>query len=112
MIRTLVLLALLFGGIAAVTPAPAADTGAGAQIWRSGSPGRALPFPRDARAQSVWADGACWSDCQSFCTWGEAACLQQDAQGRCLTFTDRCDRTCQRECRTRGGPLLPDIFDF
>jgi hypothetical protein len=25
---------------------------------------------------------------------------------------DQCDRYCQIGCRQRGGPLLPDIFDF
>lgn len=66
---------------------------------------KSLPFPRGERAQSVWASNACWSGCQSYCTWGENACLQVDAQGRCLKITDRCDRYCQRECRTMGGPL-------
>jgi hypothetical protein len=36
-----------------------------------------------------------------------AGCLQQDSQGLCLKLTDKCDRYCQRECRTMGGPFLP-----
>lgn len=71
---------------------------------------QALPFPRSERAQSVWASGACWSECGSYCAWGEARCLQRDAQGLCLKQTDACDRYCQRQCRTSGGPLLP--LDF
>jgi hypothetical protein len=67
----------------------------------------ALPFPRSERAQSVWASGACWSECGSYCAWGEAGCLTRDSQGQCLKLTDTCDRYCQRECRTSGGPWLP-----
>lgn len=73
-------------------------------------PIKALPFPRSERAQSVWASGACWSECGSYCAWGEAGCLRSDAQGLCLQLTDTCDRYCQRQCRTSGGPLLP--LDF
>lgn len=70
----------------------------------------ALPFPRSERAQSVWASGACWSECGAYCAWGEAGCLTRDAQGQCLKLTDTCDRYCQRACRSAGGPLLP--LDF
>lgn len=70
----------------------------------------ALPFPRGERAQSVWASRACWSDCGAYCAWGEAGCLNRDSQGQCLKLTDTCDRYCQRECRTSGGPLLPLEF--
>jgi hypothetical protein len=71
---------------------------------------RALPFPRSERAQSVWASGACWTECGSYCAWGMAGCLEVDAQGQCLKLTDDCDRYCQRQCRTSGGPWLP--LDF
>lgn len=102
--RILILIGLLFGGILM----PAADQAIGADLW-SGRPavhGRYLPFPRSERAQSVWAAGACWSECGSYCAWGMANCLKRDSQGICLQRTDTCDRYCQRECRTRGGPLV------
>jgi hypothetical protein len=70
-----------------------------------------LPFPRGKRAAAVWAETACRNDCGSHCTWGLAACLSHDAQGHCLKLGDACDRYCQRECRTRGGPWVTDIFD-
>lgn len=109
------LLLMLIVGI--IVPAGAADVSSSyrdvrPEIWRFNRHSKDLPFQRDARAQAVWSERACWSDCQSFCTWNEAACFQLDAQGRCLKLTDRCDRACQRECRTRGGPFVPDIFDF
>lgn len=110
--RVIVALALLFAIVcAAIVPADAADVNASyrdarPEIWRFNRHSKELPFPRDARAQAVWGERACWSDCQSYCTWGEAACLEHDPQGRCLKLTDRCDRMCQRECRTRGGPFL------
>ncbi|MGI8524961.1 MAG: hypothetical protein ACR2K5_02095 [Pseudolabrys sp.] len=65
-----------------------------------------LPFPRSERAQSVWQSGACWSECGAHCAWSQSACLRVDSQGRCIAWTDACDRYCQRICRTLGGPLL------
>jgi hypothetical protein len=69
-----------------------------------------LPFPRSERAHSVWASGACWTECGSYCAWGLKGCLERDAQGQCIKLTDTCDRYCQRNCRTSGGPLL--TLDF
>ncbi len=66
-----------------------------------------LPFPRTERSQSVRMSDACWKDCGAHCNWGMAACLQHDAQRFCLDRTNTCDRACQRECRTMGGPFLP-----
>ena len=107
--RALVLIALLAGLwlTAAGESAVAADVSVRPAPVR---PIKVLPFPRSERAQSVWASGACWSECGSYCAWGEAGCLMRDAQGLCLTLTDTCDRYCQRRCRTSGGPLLP--LDF
>jgi hypothetical protein len=70
-----------------------------------------LPFPRSARAASVWASGPCWNQCDAYCAWGLVGCLKRDSQGQCLQQTDRCDRYCQTSCRTRGGPYLPDLLD-
>jgi hypothetical protein len=109
----LILIALLLGGILLPNGGPAAagdGKASDVKIWRYGAPGQELPFPRSERAQSVWASGACWSECGSYCAWGQAGCLQRDAQGTCLKLTDKCDRYCQRECRSSGGPLLPIEF--
>ena len=76
-------------------------------MWRYNAPNQELPFARGARAQAVWDAGACWSECGATCAWDLNACLYQDTQGRCLVFTDACDRYCQRACRTQGGPFLP-----
>jgi hypothetical protein len=75
--------------------------------WRYNAHGSELPFPRSERAQTVWASQRCWRECGSYCAWGMAGCLQQDSQGLCLKLTDKCDRYCQRECRTNAGPYLP-----
>jgi hypothetical protein len=75
-------------------------------------PAKPLPFPRSERSQSVWASGACSTECGSYCAWGMVGCLKRDSQGQCLQVTDRCDRYCQNRCRTQGGPLLPDLLDF
>ena len=109
----LVLLALLLGGIVlpAAGPAAGADLKAKtASSWRMTPHADVLPFPRGERAASVWASGACWTDCGSYTTWNLVACLARDAQGHCLKRADAGDRYCQRECRTSGGPLLPIDF--
>jgi len=98
------LIALLFAA-----PAMAAD---GTLLSRADPLTRQLPYPREARAEAVWNERACWSGCGSYCAWGMAACLRNDSQGTCLKLTDRCDRACLRGCRNAGGPLVPDVFDF
>jgi hypothetical protein len=75
--------------------------------WRYNAHDRELPFPRSERAESVWASKRCWKECGAYCAWGMAGCLKEDTQGRCLKLTDRCDRYCQRECRTMAGPFVP-----
>jgi hypothetical protein len=97
-------------GLIVALPAGAADMSV-MRDWQSGPSVRALPYPRSERAQAVWNERACWSQCGSYNAWAMAACLEQDAQGRCLKLADRADRHCQRSCRTAGGPLVPDIFD-
>lgn len=112
--RWLVLIALLLGGILPAVGPAAADAirPADAKIWRYNNQPQELPFARSERSASVWASGACWSDCGAYCTWGMAGCLERDAQGQCLKLTDKCDRYCQRECRSTGGPFLPIEFPW
>ena len=102
-----IFLGLFFLGILTAA-VPAAALEGKTPVWRYYAHSSELPFPRSKRAEAVWASVACWSDCGSYCTWGLAGCLKEDSQGRCLKFTDKCDRYCQRQCRTRGGPLLSD----
>lgn len=99
---------ILLGGILLppLGPAVAADVKPRAPMGRSDK----QPFSRSERAQAVWTSDACWSECGSYCAWGFAGCLERDTQGQCLKLTDTCDRYCQRQCRTSGGPLLPIDF--
>ena len=110
----IVLIALLMVGIVPGSPPVAAEglRPAPLTVWRYNNHPQELPFARSDRAQSVWSSGACWSECGSYCAWGMAGCLRSDAQGHCLELTDKCDRYCQRQCRTQGGPFVPDLFDF
>ncbi len=108
--RAKLLAVLLLGGLVLSTGdflARAAETAVATYTGRA----LTLPFPRSERAQSVWASGACWNDCGAHCTRGLAACLARNAQGHCLKLGDACERYCQRQCRTSGGPLVSDIFD-
>jgi hypothetical protein len=108
--RSIILLGVFLGGILLPAAVSAADLQVQPKMqrYRAASVVRSheLPFPRSERAQSVWASGACWSECGSYAAWGEAGCLERDAQGVCLKLTDKSDRYCQRTCRTSGGPLL------
>ena len=106
MIRLRMIISLVL--IAGTMCIGAASAGDGrVATWRYNSHDRELPFPRSERAQVVWASGRCWKECGSYCAWGLAGCVKEDSQGRCLKLTDRCDRYCQRECRTNAGPYLP-----
>ena len=106
MTRSRTLVGLVSIGIVMI--AGAAFTAEGKTMtWRYNLHSSDLPFPRSERAQSVWASDRCWKECGAYCAWGLAGCLQQDSQGLCLKLTDKCDRHCQRECRTMGGPFLP-----
>jgi hypothetical protein len=97
--------AILIANVLAVAFMHRADA-AGVAVWRGSPTVHQLPFQRGERAASVWNERACWSECGSHCAWGMAGCLAHDEQGHCLKLADRCDRYCQRECRTSGGPLL------
>lgn len=114
--RLLAAIVMLWIAAAVIGPGPsvAADMrtarNAGPATSLSTSRPAWLPFARSERAQAVWAGSACWRDCGAYCAWGQTACLSRDAQGQCLKRTDDCDRTCQRNCRTAGGPFLP--LDF
>ena len=109
------LIVMLVLAMSALGPARAADMSASVAPRHHSvvvAAAKTLPFPRSERSQSVWASGVCWNQCGAYCTAGLVGCLKRDAQGQCLQYTDRCDRYCQNQCRTEGGPLLPDILDF
>ena len=106
-----ILLGLVSVGFVVVSQAALAAEAKGSS-WRYDAHSPEPPFPRSKRAESIWASDGCWSDCGSYCAWGLAGCLKEDSQGRCLKLTDKCDRYCQRACRTRGGPLLPIEFPW
>jgi hypothetical protein len=67
---------------------------------------RVSPYPAGTRAAAVWASDACWRDCKSNCAWKMESCVSVMAADTCRPHLDACDRSCQRSCRSRGGPLL------
>jgi hypothetical protein len=115
--RLPVIACLLLAGslFSALNPAAAAELrltphaigGSQSHIWRYTSPGTELPFQRSQWAQAIWNDGACWSQCGSYCAWAMDGCLKTGPQGQCLLYTDACDRYCQRSCRSASGPFVP-----
>jgi hypothetical protein len=112
--RILVALFLLLG-TGAGQAADVAVTSTGGYRQAPMSFARELPFPRSERTQAIWAEGSCWKQCQIACTANLDLCLRSNVatgapgQAQCLATTDTCDRTCQTQCRTYGGPLLPPI---
>jgi hypothetical protein len=91
---------------AGLSPAAAADAG----IWRKPAPPPAMAYrviPRSPEASLVWAGDACWRGCAMDCGRHFQACLSADAPESCIVQNNACDRFCQRECRSYGGPLLP-----
>ena len=76
-------------------------------VWRYNRQPRPPPFERSERAASIWASDACWSDCGATCAWNLNGCLYRDTQGTCILYSAACDRYCQRDCRSQGGPFLP-----
>jgi hypothetical protein len=101
--KFLLIAALLMAG---VPSAEAADAGS----WRKPAAAPAMSYrviPRSPEAALVWAGDACWRGCAMDCGRHFRACLSADAPANCIAQNDACDRFCQRECRSYGGPLLP-----
>jgi hypothetical protein len=99
--KSIVLIFAFLLGLLTADPAGAGET------WRYNHHSPEAAFPLSKRADAIRASGRCWSECGSYSTWNMVACLERNRQGRCLKLTDAADRSCQRECRMRGGPLLP-----
>lgn len=103
--------AILLTALMVATISASADTPAAAADLvrhRHAAPvTHALPFPRGALAQSVWASNAYLNECGAYTAWTLAGCFSRDSQGRCLKHADASDRACQRACRLYGGPYLP-----
>ncbi len=108
MTRAFLLSVLLLSGLFFNGTADAADLNAvPLKVARMSPRADVPPFQRSWRAQAVWEGGTRWTECGSYCAWGQTQCLERDSQGVCLKLTDRCDRMCQRDSRTAGGPLIP-----
>jgi hypothetical protein len=102
---SLLLLAAFFAAFCLLS-AEAADVG----IWPRPAAAPASTFrviPRSPEASLVWASDACWKGCAMDCGQHFKTCLSADAASNCIAQNDACDRFCQRECRSYGGPLLP-----
>jgi hypothetical protein len=120
--RTLAALLLMFAGlIVGGSPGPSA---AGDYTYENrphivfpGPKGKGIvhvsPYPASKRAASIWLADACWRDCSRHCTWQMETCLRAAGApaDACRPHLDACDRSCQRTCRLRGGPLL-GFVDF
>jgi hypothetical protein len=65
------------------------------------------PYPQSKRSAAVWAGTNCWNDCQTNCGAQFSMCNTSYGPDACRPALDACDRSCQRTCRIKGGPLLP-----
>jgi len=108
--KALAALLLLIAGLIAslVAPAVAGDYTLAnrPEVIFKGGAVHVSPYPAGKRAAAVWASDACWRDCTASCTWKMEYCVRATDADTCRPQLDACDRSCQRSCRTRGGPLL------
>jgi hypothetical protein len=88
-----------------LSAAKAADAGVGHKSSVAAAATVYRVIPRSPEASLVWASDACWRGCAHDCGHHFKACIS--AGEGCVTENNACDRYCQRECRTYGGPLLP-----
>jgi hypothetical protein len=109
MAKAVLILLLLLGAGAFVRSGSAAAADRAPARMATGK-SHVLPFPRSPRAQAVWAERACWNACQAACTAALPKCFARESQGFCLEHNDTCDRACQSDCRTRGGPYVGALF--
>ena len=65
-----------------------------------------LPIAPDSLSATVLASDGCWRACEAHCGWHVRTCIKHEGVTGCLPHNDSCDRTCQKQCRTYGGPLL------
>jgi hypothetical protein len=110
--KILAALLLLLAGLLA--PAAAGDYSAPHQVVFPGPKGGIVhtnPYPTSKRAAAVWAADGCWRTCSSSCAWKLETCVTSTDADICRPALDACDRSCQRSCRLRGGPLL-GFFDW
>jgi hypothetical protein len=92
--------AMIFGLIGvclAVAPAAAGDI-----LWD------VLPLfnTRPSLSAKVIVSDACWRTCVAECGSIFHVCARRQPLGDCRARGDACDLSCQKTCRTYGGPLL------
>lgn len=101
--KALVLACLL--ALAATTAAQAADA-----EWRRPATRSyriaPLPIAPDSLSATVLASDGCWRTCAAHCGWHVRKCIKHEGVTECLPYNDLCDRTCVKQCRVYGGPLL------
>ncbi len=69
---------------------------------------RAMVWPSapDSLSATVLASDGCWRACEAQCGRHVRKCAGAIGLSGCLPFNDACGRTCVKQCRTYGGPLL------
>jgi len=104
--KPLVAALLLIAGL--LTPAAAGDYSPAnrPEVSFNGGPVHVSPYPMSKRAAAVWASDTCWRECTATCNGNMEYCVRAGDADTCRPHLDACDRACQRDCRTRGGPLL------
>ncbi len=65
------------------------------------------PYPTERGSFSpVLRSDACWHTCAAHCGGQFQTCVKGFWINDCRTQDDRCELSCQKTCRTYGGPLL------
>jgi len=86
-------------------------TASAADLQWQGPPNRSyrvapLPIAPDSLSATVLASDGCWRTCAASCNFHVRKCIKFEGVTDCMPLNESCDRTCVRECRAYGGPLL------
>ena len=65
-----------------------------------------LPIAPDSLSATVLASDGCWRTCEAHCGWHVRKCIKFEGVTDCMPLNESCDRTCVKQCRAYGGPLL------
>ena len=57
-------------------------------------------------SSTVHVSDACFRTCAAHCAGRFDICLGGNGLNDCRALADRCDLTCQTQCRSYGGPLV------
>ena len=65
-----------------------------------------LPIAPDSLSATILASDGCWRACAAHCNFHVRKCIRFEGLTNCMPLNESCDRSCVKQCRVYGGPLL------